>query len=174
MTRKVLGRGLDALIPHELRESEEEKTADRVHLIPPEKIVPNPRQPRQKFDEARLAELSHSVKELGILEPVIVRPPVDGVYELVAGERRLRAAQQAGLAEVPALIRGFEGRQTLEVALIENLQREDLDPIEEARAYLRLTEEFDRTHAEISKDVGKDRSTVSNLIRLLRLPEEVL
>jgi ParB family transcriptional regulator, chromosome partitioning protein len=174
MTRKVLGRGLDALIPYDPTVEEMETTPDRVHMITLEKIIPNPRQPRRGFDEARLNELSHSIREMGILEPVIVRAAEDGRYELIAGERRFRAAQKAGLKEIPALIREFMGRQTLEVALIENLQREDLNPVDEARAYLRLTEEFGRTHAEISRDVGKDRSTISNLIRLLRLPEEIL
>jgi ParB family transcriptional regulator, chromosome partitioning protein len=174
MTRKVLGRGLDALIPVDPATEEAETSSNRVHMIALEKIHPNPRQPRRGFDETRLDELSHSVREMGILEPVIVRVAEDGGYELVAGERRLRAAQKAGLREIPALIREFAGRQSLEVALIENLQREDLNPVDEARAYLRLTEEFGRTHAEISRDVGKDRSTISNLIRLLRLPDEIL
>jgi len=174
MVRKVLGRGLDALIPEGSATPESVADGERVLQIRIEQIIPNPRQPRREFDQSRLEELSRSIRELGVLEPIIVREATGGGYELIAGERRLRAAQQAGLQEVPALLREYAGRQTLEIALIENLQREDLNPVDEARAYVRLVEEFGRTHAEISRDVGKDRSTISNLIRLLRLPEEVL
>ena len=179
MSRRVLGRGLDALIPNSQTETEprapEGNISDgEVKWVSIREIVPNPRQPRTEFDPEKLAGLSQSIRDMGVLEPLIVRRRDDGRLELVAGERRLRAAQQAGLANVPVLIREFEGRKALEVALIENLQREDLNPVEEARAYLLLTEEFGRTHEQISRDVGKDRSTVSNLLRLLRLPQAIL
>jgi len=136
--------------------------------------VPNPQQPRRQFDPARLEDLARSIGENGILEPLIVRPLETGGFELVAGERRLRAAQLAGCAQVPALLRDFTGRKSLEVALVENLQREDLNPVDEARAYQQLAEDFGRTHAEISAEVGKDRSTITNSLRLLKLPLEVL
>ncbi len=173
MSRKVLGRGLEALIPKETANVAPEGT-EKVQMVPVDQIRPNARQPRQRFDDARLEELARSVREKGIIEPLIVRPGDDGGFELVAGERRLRAAQRVGQSEVPVLIRECRDRESLEIALIENLQREDLNPVDEARAYLRLAEEFGRTHAEISQEVGKDRSTVTNLLRLLRLPEEVL
>lgn len=173
MTRRVLGRGLDALIP-KAAELPTMESVDLVRSVPVELIVPNPRQPRLQFDDARLEELARSIQEKGILEPLIVRTTDDGHYELVAGERRLRAAQLVGKSEVPVLVRDYEDRESLEIALIENLQREDLNPVEEARAYLRLSEEFGRTHAEISQEVGKDRSTITNLLRLLRLPSQIL
>lgn len=175
--RRALGRGLDALIP----QSGDRKMAtspsggeDRVHIVPIEKVVPNPRQPRTFMNDDGLQELAESIRERGVLEPLLVRPLSDGRFELVAGERRLRASARAGLAEVPVLFRDFGERASLEVALIENVQRENLNPVDEARAYQRLVEEFGRTHAEISKAVGKNRSTVTNLLRLLALPEEVL
>jgi ParB family transcriptional regulator, chromosome partitioning protein len=173
MNRKALGRGLDALIPQDPHVSPS-RAGDRLLQIPINQIQPNPDQPRRQFDAARLNELSRSIKDQGVLEPLIVRQREGGSYQLIAGERRLRAAHLAGLEVVPAILRGFEGCESLEVALIENLQREDLNPVDEARAYQRLAEEFDRTHGEISEKVGKDRSTVTNLLRLLRLPGEVL
>lgn len=171
--RRALGRGLDALIP---QSAERRPTGgeDRVHIVPIEKVIPNPRQPRSVMDDEGLQELAESIRERGVLEPLLVRPLSDGRFELVAGERRLRASARAGLAEVPVLFRDFGERASLEVALIENVQREDLNPVDEARAYQRLVEEFGRTHAEISKAVGKNRSTVTNLLRLLSLPGEIL
>jgi ParB family chromosome partitioning protein len=173
MSRKVLGRGLDALIGAKGNLTDLQATK-AVHTIPIGRIQPNPRQPRREFDPERLRELAHSIQEKGILEPLIVRPLENEAYELIAGERRLRAAELAGHDTVPALIREFQGLESLEVALIENLQRENLNPVEEARAYQRLAEEFGRTHAEISTEVGKDRTTVTNLLRLLRLPAQIL
>jgi len=172
MTKRVLGRGLDALIPP----GRESGRADEnlVRMVRTDRIRANPRQPRQQFDDAKLGDLARSIEEKGILEPLIVRPAPDGMYELVAGERRLRAALLAGRQDVPVLIRDYQDRETLEIALIENVQREDLNPVEEAQAYFCLSEEFGRTHAEISQQVGKDRSTVTNLMRLLRLPAEIL
>ena len=174
MARKVLGRGLDALIPRDEVAAPEPSRGDLVQLVPTARVRPNPRQPRQQFNDERLNELAHSIREKGIIEPLIVRLGDDGDFELIAGERRLRAAQLSGLEEVPVLVRDSADRESLEIALIENLQREDLNPVDEARAYLRLSEEFGRTHAEISQEVGKDRSTVTNFLRILRLPQEVL
>lgn len=171
--RRALGRGLDALIP-QATDKRTGDSEDRVHVVPIEKVVPNPRQPRTVMDDDGLQELAESIRERGVLEPLLVRPMADGRYELVAGERRLRASARAGMAEVPVLFRDFGERASLEVALIENVQRENLNPVDEARAYQRLVEEFGRTHAEISKAVGKNRSTVTNLLRLLALPDEVL
>lgn len=172
--RKVLGRGLDSLIPQDAAAPSNGHEVGHVHWIPVGQIVPNPRQPRTVFDDTKLEELSRSIQEKGILEPLIVRPREQGVYELIAGERRLRAAQLAGRSEVPVLFRTLDERASLEIALIENLQREDLNPVDEARAYQRLAEEFGRTHADISKEVGKDRSTVTNMLRILRLPNDLL
>jgi ParB family chromosome partitioning protein len=173
MVKKVLGRGLDVLIPREAAGAESQRGA-AVQSVPTAKIRPNPRQPRRQFNDERLAELAHSIQEKGIIEPLIVRQAEGDEFELIAGERRLRAAQLAGLEEVPVLLRRSADRESLEIALIENLQREDLNPVDEARAYLRLSEEFGRTHAEISQEVGKDRTTVTNLLRILRLPQGVL
>jgi ParB family transcriptional regulator, chromosome partitioning protein len=173
MVRKVLGRGLEALIPREEAEVEQPR-GDQVQDVSIARVRPNPRQPRQLFNNERLAELAHSIREKGILEPLIVRQGEGEEFELIAGERRLRAAQLAGLETVPVLVRDSADRESLEIALIENLQREDLNPVDEARAYLRLSEEFGRTHAEISQEVGKDRSTVTNFLRILRLPQGVL
>ncbi len=173
MSRKALGRGLDALIPRSAAQTEG-LDRDRLHRVDITQIVPNPRQPRNWFDDSKLEDLAHSIRDKGVLEPLLVRPTQGGRYELIAGERRLRAARLAGLDEVPVLFRDFEGRGSLEVALIENLQRENLNPVEEAQAYQRLAEEFGRTHTEISEQVGKDRSTIANLIRILRLPDSVL
>jgi ParB family chromosome partitioning protein len=173
MAKKVLGRGLDVLIPRESVDASAQRS-DIVQSVPTEKVRPNPRQPRRQFNDERLAELAHSIREKGIIEPLIVRQGEGDEFELIAGERRLRAAQLAGLEEVPVLLRKSADRESLEIALIENLQREDLNPVDEARAYLQLSEEFGRTHAEISQEVGKDRTTVTNFLRILRLPQGVL
>lgn len=142
-------------------------------MIPIGNIVPNPHQPRLHFDEARLAELSDSIREHGVLQPPIVTPLPDGTYELIAGERRLQAAKLAGLTEIPVVIREAGERQKLELAIIENIQRHDLNPIEEAKAYARLSDEFDLTQEEVAKKMGKSRSAVANVIRLLTLPVEI-
>ena len=133
---------------------------------------PNRSQPRKHFDESKLQELTESIKEKGILEPLIVRR-VDQGYELIVGERRWRAAQKAGLKEVPVLVKEAEGREALELSLIENLQRENLNPIEEAEAFQRLAEEFNISQAELATRIGKDRTTITNALRLLKLPLEV-
>jgi ParB family chromosome partitioning protein len=137
-----------------------------------EEIVPNRSQPRKHFDESKLQELAASIKEKGILEPLIVRK-VDSGYEIVVGERRWRAAQKAGLREIPILIKEIGERESLELSLIENLQREDLNPLEEAEAFKRLTEEFGFSQGDLATRIGKDRTTVTNALRLLKLPTEV-
>jgi ParB family chromosome partitioning protein len=173
MTRKALGRGLDALIPRADRSEEGGRealpAAIERGMIQADLIRQNPWQPRRVSDPLKLEELARSVRLRGILEPLLVRK-VGDAYELVAGERRLRAAQIAGIQEVPAIIVDLDDKASLEVALVENIQREDLNPVDEARAY----QEFSRTHDEIATQVGKDRSTVTNLLRLLRLPSLVL
>jgi len=165
--KKGLGKGLSALIPGiETRE-------DSPYLqLETGRIFPNPVQPRHSFDEAQIDELAASIREKGILQPLLVRPRGDG-YELIAGERRLRAAVKAGLKEVPVVIREVADHEALQLALVENLQREDLNPIEEARAYQRLQEEFGAGQEEIADRVGKSRSAVANTTRLLSLPQEL-
>ena len=136
-------------------------------------IKPGRYQPRQDIDEAALKELIDSVKAKGVIQPLIVRPLAHGLYELVAGERRWRAAQAAGLTEVPALVKSLSDQETLEYSLIENLQRDDLNPIEEARGYARLMEEFAYSQEQMAEQLGKDRSTLANALRLLKLPEDI-
>ncbi len=167
-TKKMgLGKGLGALIP------ELEPEGNRALLYCGiEEIHPNRSQPRKHFEESKLQDLADSIREKGILEPLIVRKREEG-YELIVGERRWRAAQKAGLKEVPVLIRELEGRAALEVSLIENLQREDLNPLEEAEAYQRLIQEFEISQEDLGRRLGKDRTTIANTLRLLRLPPEV-
>ena len=165
--RMALGKGLGALLPE--FEQGELKTLLYCGI---EEIVPNRSQPRKYFDESRLQELAESIKEKGILEPLIVRRIEQG-YELIVGERRWRAAQRAGLKEVPVLVKEAEGREALELSLIENLQRENLNPIEEAEAFKRLTEEFNVSQGDLATRLGKDRTTITNTLRLLKLPLEV-
>ena len=166
MTRKALGRGLRALIP------EGEDLESSVRQIPIDQIDRNENQPRKYFDEEHLEELRESIATHGVLEPIIVRP-VLGRYEVVVGERRWRAAQLAGLKTIPAVVRPLSDKETMEIALVENLQREDLNPIEEAEAYRRLIEEFNLTQEEVALRVGKKRSTIANSLRLLELDEEL-
>ena len=167
-TKKMgLGKGLGALIP----EPEPEGPKSLLYCGI-EEIHPNRSQPRKHFDEPRLKELADSIKEKGILEPLIVRRAAEG-YEIVVGERRWRAAQKAGLKEIPVLLKELDDREVLELSLIENLQRDDLNPLEEAEAYKRLTEEFGLNQEELGSRLGKDRSTVANTLRLLKLPYEV-
>ncbi len=164
--RKALGKGLDALIPQS-----EEKTAPS--SIPLGEISVNPDQPRAKVDGTSLEELAASIKENGVLQAVLVRPKAQGGYELVAGERRYRAAKMAGLREIPADIRDIPDEMMLTLALVENLLREDLNAIEEAKAYRKLADEQGLTHAKIAKAVGKSRSEISNRLRLLELPDSI-
>lgn len=161
-----LGRGLDAL----LRDNTPDSNVD---TVPISQLQRNKEQPRKEFDQSALAELADSITEMGIIQPLIVRPIAAGGYQIVAGERRFRAAQMAGLKEVPVLIREMSDREVDEVALVENLQREDLSPIEEALGYSRLMNEYRMTQEEVSQRVGKARSTVANSVRLLDLPDKV-
>jgi ParB family chromosome partitioning protein len=166
-----MGRGLAAL----LTPSTSGGPADRdLRQVPVDLISPNPRQPRREFDEAALVALAGSLGERGLLQPVLVRPSVGGAYELIAGERRWRAARLAGLETIPALVRVHDDAESLELALIENMAREDLNPIEEARAGALLVEELGLTREEIGRRVGRSRVAVSNLLRLLDLPDEAL
>jgi ParB family chromosome partitioning protein len=167
---KRLGRGLEALLGPVSREQAEASGALRE--LPLASVKPNPYQPRTRMDQAELTDLANSMEASGLLQPVIVRPSDHG-FELIAGERRWRAAQQLGWAKIPAVVREVDDRTLLTLALIENLQRDDLSPIDEAAGYRRLGEEFQLGHAEIGKAVGRDRSTVANLLRLLQLPPDV-
>jgi ParB family chromosome partitioning protein len=162
--KKGLGRGLGALIP-----SMDSKPENRPFLfVGIEEVRPNPFQPRKKVKDADIDQLAESIKEKGIIQPLLVRKAVDG-YELIAGERRWRAAQKAGLTEIPVLIREAEPTSQLELALIENIQRQNLNPMEEAEAYQRLIQEFNISQEEVGRRVGKDRSTIANFLRLLKL-----
>jgi len=169
VSKKGLGKGLGALIPG-IDPTERERQG--VVELEIGQIKPNPDQPRKEFDEVRLEELALSIKEHGIVQPVIVRKVGDG-YELVAGERRWRAAQLAGLTKVPALVREFTEAERMEIALIENLQREDLNPLEEAEAYRALMDAFGLTQEALAKRLGRSRSQVANTLRLLQLPDRV-
>lgn len=163
---KRLGKGLGALIP----ERATEEKGDSVKNINVNKISPNKMQPRKKFDSVKLEELKNSIKEKGVIQPVIIRSTETG-YELIAGERRFRAVKELGYSEIPAIIRQVNDSDSLEMALIENIQREELNPVEEANAYMQLIEKFKFSQDEISKAVGKDKSTISNTLRLLTLPK---
>ena len=164
-----LGKGLNALLPADMDE-ESTGAGSEYFQCPIYKISPNPYQPRQEMDDERLQELAESIRTRGIIQPLVVRQGEDG-YELIAGERRLRAAGIAGLDLVPVVVRDAEPEDRLELALIENIQRQNLNPIEEAAAYRQLAEEFSLTQEEIAVKVGKERSTVANALRLLQLPE---
>jgi ParB family transcriptional regulator, chromosome partitioning protein len=167
--RKALGRGLSAL----LGTPDPDLEADSLREIDIDRILPNSHQPRKNFDEAALDELANSIREHGVVQPIVVRPLDDGFFQLIAGERRWRASQRAGLSRVPAVVRDAAENAVLELALIENLQREDLNPMEEAQAYERLIVEFGLTQEEVARRVGKNRATIANMLRLLRLPPEV-
>jgi ParB family transcriptional regulator, chromosome partitioning protein len=176
--RKALGRGLSALLPQRPAATavqvapESKTTGPQIASILIAEIQPNPLQPRSVFDATRLEELSNSIETHGIIQPLLVRRK-GPVYELIAGERRLRAAKLAGLVEVPAIIQDYADEHILEIALIENIQREDLNPMETAEALQRLHTEMNLSHEEIATRTGKDRTTITNMIRLLRLPREV-
>lgn len=167
MVKRGLGKGLSSLIPT-IPTTEEIK----VEQVPLTDIMPNPNQPRKNFDPEPFGELVASIKEYGLVQPIVVRPRGAG-YELVAGERRWRAAKEAGLATIPSVIKRSTDAESLEIALIENLQREDLNAIEEATAYNQLIEGFDITQAELSTRVGKSRAAITNTLRLLQLPESI-
>jgi ParB family chromosome partitioning protein len=182
MSKRGLGRGFDSLIPTQLVEEEFDVQApvdnagkrvsgDEVLLVSPDLVDPNPHQPRTEFNQAELKELADSIKIHGILQPLVVGKAGDR-YQLIAGERRLRAAKLAGEKTVPVIVRSFDEQQKLELALIENIQRADLNPIETATAYRKLIDQFNLTVDELAKRVGKERPTVSNTMRLLNLPLE--
>ena len=167
--KKGLGRGLSSLIG-------ETKSTNQSNVIKINKIVKNRFQPRKIFDENKLNELTNSIKERGVLQPIIVRKYYkdDGKYEIIAGERRFLAAQKAGLEEVPVVITNVDDLKSLEFAIIENVQRDDLNPLEEAQSYQRLIDEFSYDHEKVSKFIGKSRSYITNSLRILTLPKEVL
>ncbi len=163
-----LGRGIDSLF---LENSNEENGAVRTMKI--SEIEPNRDQPRKLFDDDALLSLADSIRQHGVIQPLLVRPTPSGVYEIIAGERRWRACRMVGLSEVPVVVKELDDKQTMQIALIENLQREDLNAIEESLGYQRLMEEFDMTQDEVAKTVGKSRPAVANSLRLLALPEKV-
>jgi ParB family chromosome partitioning protein len=163
--RKSLGRGLSALLPVE---------QEGVRSLPVTQLVPNRYQPRSLFDDSGLDQLAESIRAQGVIQPIVVTPSVSGIYNIVAGERRWRAAQRAGLTVVPVVVRQVrDDRQLLELALVENVQRADLNPIEEAEAYRTLAENFGLSHEEIAVRVGHNRASISNTLRLLKLPPSV-
>jgi ParB family chromosome partitioning protein len=164
-----LGRGLDAI----LTDSNEEKENSGVSVVRLTEVEPNPDQPRKNFDNEPLEALAESISQHGIIQPIVVRPK-DGMYMIVTGERRWRAARMAGLSEVPVIVIEADDRKSAELALVENIQRKDLNPVEEARAYADLMEEYSYTQEEIATKVGKSRSSVANSLRLLDLPDTVL
>ena len=169
-----LGRGLGSILPDaaDFEVGKPEK-GDSISMVPVAKIVANPYQPRKEFDNEALEELAQSIRQQGVITPVTVRKMPDGTFQLIAGERRFRAAQKAGLKELPAYIRVATDIQMMEMALVENIQRADLNAIEVAQAYRQLIEECRLTHEELSEKVGKNRSTITNYLRLLSLPDEV-
>jgi ParB family chromosome partitioning protein len=177
-SKKRLGRGLAALIGEMDRPAprEEKQTAQLAAAdgrVPIEFVSPNPKNPRRNFAEAELADLAQSIREHGIVQPVLVRRKPDGRYEIIAGERRWRAAQRAGLNEIPVLVRDVDDRTALELAIIENVQRADLNPVEEALGYQQLIDEHNYTQADLGNVIGKSRSHVANTLRLLKLPEVI-
>ncbi|HEK86438.1 MAG TPA: ParB/RepB/Spo0J family partition protein [Candidatus Aminicenantes bacterium] len=168
MTKKALGKGLGAFIPEEFGILKEDRYAE----VEIEKVRPNPLQPRMLFDDQSIDDLAKSIKETGIIQPILVVPEEDH-YKIIVGERRWRAAQKAGLKAIPVIIRNISAEKQLEISLIENIHREDLNPLEIASAFQRLSEELGLTQQEIADKVGKDRASVANYVRLLRLPDEV-
>ena len=162
MKRRVLGKGLDALLP-------ESSSLQSLLKLDIDQIQPNPLQPRVSFDSDKLEELARSIAQSGILQPIVVRPASDG-YEIVAGERRWRAAQRAGLTAIPCIVQDASDREMLELALVENVQRDDLSAIEEAQAYRLMVEQFGLSQSQIAEKVGRSRAAVANTLRLLQLP----
>ncbi len=169
-----LGRGLDAIFLDNTRTREEEKINTGVNSLRISLVDPKTDQPRKYFDKEALEELASSIKENGLLQPILVREYGEGRYQIIAGERRFRACKLAGMAEIPAIILDKSDKAVAEIALIENIQREDLNPIEEAMAYKSLRTEYDMTQEELSERIGKSRSAIANTLRLLELPEEIL
>lgn len=169
--RSGLGKGLASLIPPAPAEGDDGEVALRD--LPLTAIEPNPGQPRTQFDEESLGELTASIRELGVLQPILVREVATGMFQLIAGERRWRAARRAGLATIPAIVRTTDDRGLVEQALVENLQRQDLTALEEAAAFQQLIEDFGMTHDDVATRVGKSRSTITNTVRLLQLPAAI-
>jgi ParB family chromosome partitioning protein len=177
MERKGLGRGLSALLADVATVEEAPRQAGRfapADAVPIDRIRANPNQPRRDFDEKELEDLAASIREKGVIQPLILRPRPDGGYEIVAGERRWRAAQLAGLHELPAVVRDLSDSEMLELAIIENVQRADLNPLEEAQGYRQLMDRFGHTQERLAEALGKSRSHIANLLRLLTLPDAVL
>jgi ParB family chromosome partitioning protein len=170
--RAALGQGLDALLPAD--GLFDEKVSERdIKQLAIDNLIPNPEQPRRIFAEESLADLSQSIKEKGVIQPIIVRPAGINKYEIVAGERRWRAAHMAGFQEVPAIVRALSDSEALEIALIENIQRENLNPLDTAEAYDTLIKKFSYTHELLAQRIGKDRTSITNHLRLLRLPDPI-
>ncbi len=170
MGKKALGKGLDALISGGY---ESEEAGENIRLIPVEEIVPNRFQPRKSFDNEKIRELAQSIKENGMIQPIVVRKN-GAQYEVIVGERRVKAAKEAELAVIPALVKEYSDDRLLELALIENIQREDLNPVEEALAYRMILERERLTQEELANRIGKSRSYIANMVRILELPEQVL
>ena len=174
--RKVLGRGLDTLIPAARAVpplKPRPAPGEMIHQLPVEQIDRNPYQTRSRFDETALAELAESIKASGVVQPILVRPQLGGRFQLIAGERRWLASQRAGKTTVPAIVKQVSNEQAMEMTIVENLQREDLNAVEQARAYERLGREFGLTQEQMAQRTGKERSSVANFLRLLKLPSEV-
>jgi len=175
--KRGLGRGLEALLgpkaAAEAPASLEATEQDTLRVLPIDALSAGKYQPRKHWDESKLTELAESIKAQGVIQPLVVRERPDRTFEIIAGERRWRASKQAGLSEVPAVVRNVEDRTVVAMALIENIQREDLNPLEEAQALQRLIDEFDLTHAQAAEAVGRSRAAVSNLLRLLELPNAI-
>jgi len=183
----ALGKGLDSLIQSDQETEKSDSTSEeqgshteqnlssggRVKEIDISRIKPNPHQPRQEFPEDKLLELVESIQEYGVVQPITLTPIENGEFELVAGERRLKATKRAGETKIPAIVKETTNREQMELALIENIQRHDLNPIEEAQAYYNLMEEFDLTQSEVAQKVGKSRSSIANILRLLELPQKI-
>ncbi len=167
MSKRGLGKGLEALIP-----KAEQKENELVIEMDTEILTPGLFQPRKNFNEEKMEELKESIKKHGVIQPIVVRKMASG-YEIVAGERRLKAAKEAGLKKIPAIVKTFNNEKSLEIALVENIQREDLNPIEQANAFKRLTDEFNLTQQELAEVTGKSRALVANTIRLLKLNPEI-
>lgn len=173
MAKKGLGNGLSALFGDAKPVLEENLTTEKVQLLRAEDVQPNPNQPRQQFDDDKLAELVKSVDEQGILQPILVRPQEGNTYQIIAGERRYRAALKCGLKEIPCIVRNLDDTTTLEVALIENIQRQNLNPMEEAATYKELMDKYGYTQSKLAEKLGKSRVYVANTVRLLSLPKAV-